>query len=190
MNAESAIPKMPKQEVPPIPPMPQFTPSEMWKNVQNSPHFNFVLICFAALFLTTIVAALMVIWMRKSGEPSPEAKEIARNYDTIIKYIDQLEIVRVEQDQFMKRQLREGRWSDATKAKWDDEMKDLQRDFDLQRQELMPVLGARTQAVLRNRNSVFGAFVSQITASTVEELDDDVKDSKPSKNAGGKVKGE
>lgn len=151
----------PKAPAPPIPPKPDVTTTDFLRGVIDSPHFNLVIICFIALFFTTVVSVLIYTRLRSTSTDSISA-ETEQNYTTLIKYIDTLETVRCEQDQLLRRQLREGKWSDAVRDSLHDEMVELQRDFDLHRAGVAMLVGSRCAAVLRKRTSVFAEVVDGV----------------------------
>jgi hypothetical protein len=177
------MPEMPKREPVAVPKLPDFTPWTLFQTLRDSPQFHLLLICFACLLLTIIVSVLVLFRLRASDAGKEDAK---RKVAVIAEYLGAIDGIRVEQDQLMKRLLREGRWPDPVKAQWEEEERTRRREFHMEREPLLKIAGAAVEHAVKTDGSVFkqvlGAQLEKVHAlsSRVEEIDDDDNDHKTS----------
>uniref|UniRef100_A0A7S1M693 Transmembrane protein n=1 Tax=Neobodo designis TaxID=312471 RepID=A0A7S1M693_NEODS len=150
--------KKPDEPIPEPPEVPSLDAMGFLKTVQQSEHYNLVLLCFGCLFITTFVAVLIFMRLRRSGDADSDVKQ---KLGTIARYVEAVDTVRVEQEQLMKRVLREGRWPDHVKSQWDDDDRAMRRDFELRREPLVTLAGAEVQSSLKRSQSLFQQLVSE-----------------------------
>ena len=157
-NMKDTGPKQPDAPIPDVPEVPTLDTMGFLKTVQQSEHYNLVLVCFGCLFVTTFVAVLIFVRLRRTGDVD---KEVRQKMATIARYAEAVDTVRVEQDQLLKRVLREGRWPDHVKSQWDDDDRSMRREFELQREPLVALSSPELQAGIKRSQSLFQQLVSE-----------------------------
>jgi hypothetical protein len=157
-KAEGAGPKRPDEPIPEVPEVPSLDTMGFLKTVQQSEHYSLVLVCFGCLFITTFVAVLIFMRLRRQGDPD---KDLKVKMTTIARYVEAVDTVRVEQDQLLKRVLREGRWPDHVKSQWDDEDRSMRREFDLEREPLVALSCVELQAGIKRSQGLMQQLLSE-----------------------------
>ena len=82
-NMKDAGPKQPDAPIPDVPEVPTLDTMGFLKTVQQSEHYNLVLVCFGCLFVTTFVAVLIFVRLRRTGDVD---KEVRQKMATIARY--------------------------------------------------------------------------------------------------------
>jgi hypothetical protein len=151
------MPEFKKPEpAPPPPALPNIDAWALFNGVKDSNNFYLIIVCFLCLFFTTALAVFVFLRMRTTTAATDAVKE---KMAVIAKYVEAIDSIRIEQEQLLKRIVRDGRWPDHVKAKWDEEDRATKRNFELQRTPLVALAGEDVAKAVKSQSGIMEQIV-------------------------------